>query len=387
MQSLGFVRASLVAVLLVFLALPADSYGVRLFQVGNSFTFDTQPTGTKAMLSEALGQDVELGYHVRGNQTLHSLWNAPSAGGTYTTSFGDHTVALPNNVWGFLTLQSFPAIAEPMPTLGQEVARIQDFVGAADVGAAGGPLPEIVLHAPWAGRSESAWEDWHEVVLADPTTVTNYSASYHDRLFDAVEAIYPGRVRLSSAGKVIREIRDRILAGDAPIASTADLYRDSIHLSDGLGKFAASTTIQTVILGRSQVGQPVARSTPSWGVGNVSDEQARWIQLTVWEVLLEDSRSQVTAPAEGDFDGNGVIDLEDYTLWQETFGSTERLLADANGSGVVDAADYTIWRDRYEEVVAPLSVPEPSCVMSIAFALSAIVVCRVRRVDAAVEPL
>jgi len=49
---------------------------------------------------------------------------------------------------------------------------------------------------------------------------------------------------------------------------------------------------------------------------------------------------------DGDFDGNYVVDNNDYDLWKSTFGSTSDLRADGNGDGVVDAADMTIWADN-----------------------------------------
>jgi hypothetical protein len=43
----------------------------------------------------------------------------------------------------------------------------------------------------------------------------------------------------------------------------------------------------------------------------------------------------------GDFNGDGMVDGADYTLWADGDAS-----ADANGDGVVDLADYTIWSDN-----------------------------------------
>lgn len=49
-------------------------------------------------------------------------------------------------------------------------------------------------------------------------------------------------------------------------------------------------------------------------------------------------------PLQGDYDINGVVDQNDYTVWRSTIGSNLLLAADGNGNGVVDAADYVIWR-------------------------------------------
>jgi len=324
------------------------------------------------MLEAVLGEPVDLGYHVRGNQTLDSLWNNPAASDTFVTDFGDHTIALPNNHWDFLTLQSFPSVVrDPEPTLGEELARIQDFVAAADLGSQGST--EIIVYGPWAGREESRWSAWDEPAEDTLETVVEYSAAYHDLLYDRVAEHYPGRVRLASAGKVVREIRDRILAGDAPIAETNDLYRDQIHLSDTIGRFIGSTVIQTSVLGHSVVGQPVpAEGVLGWSPELIPADIAHWIQLTTWEVLLSDERSGALAPEPGDFDGNRVIDLADFELWRSVYGSAERLLADANGDGVVDAADYVVWRNAHAAQSGAVAIPEPATLLLAALALVAL---------------
>ena len=253
----GVTISCLAATILVAYASPVRA--LSFYQVGNSFTFDSQPEGTATMLEAILGESVEYGYHVRGNQNLQSLWNDPTHPDTLTTDFGDHTVALPNNSWDFLTLQTFQTV-DPNHTLSQEVARIQDFVAAADQG--GGGSTEIIVYGPWSGRPENYWNGWHSELAPDPDPQVVSTAAFHDALFDEVAALYPGRVRLASAGKVIREVRDRILADDFPIDSVSDLYRDLIHLDRGIGRFIASTTMLTTISRMNPVGLAVPRDPP-----------------------------------------------------------------------------------------------------------------------------
>lgn len=48
-------------------------------------------------------------------------------------------------------------------------------------------------------------------------------------------------------------------------------------------------------------------------------------------------------PAAGDYDADFDVDDDDYVAWQTSFGGTG--LADGNGDGTVNVADYTTWRD------------------------------------------
>ena len=54
----------------------------------------------------------------------------------------------------------------------------------------------------------------------------------------------------------------------------------------------------------------------------------------------------------GDYDLNGVVDMEDFNEVQTQFSSTTNLWPDGNGNGRVDAADYTLWQDHVGSVSA-----------------------------------
>jgi hypothetical protein len=71
------------------------------------------------------------------------------------------------------------------------------------------------------------------------------------------------------------------------------------------------------------------------------------------------------APIAGDYNGNGTVGPEDYTLWAENFGepvSSAGLvnLNPAKIETVIDASDYTFWRDLLPAPAAAAAVPEPA---------------------------
>lgn len=68
----------------------------------------------------------------------------------------------------------------------------------------------------------------------------------------------------------------------------------------------------------------------------------------------------------GDYNGNGVVDAADYTVWRNTRGQTgENLAADGSGNNVVDQADYTEWKSNFGlsgsgAALSATAVPEPA---------------------------
>ena len=66
-----------------------------------------------------------------------------------------------------------------------------------------------------------------------------------------------------------------------------------------------------------------------------------------------------------DFDGNGVVNGEDFRTWQLGFGTTSTATpgtGDANGDGDVDEEDLFLWQQQYSNPppLAVIRVPEPT---------------------------
>ena len=77
----------------------------------------------------------------------------------------------------------------------------------------------------------------------------------------------------------------------------------------------------------------------------------------------------IAAGQRADFNGDGVTDAADYTVWRDTLGTTrvgdEFIAADVNLDNVVNEADYDIWAADYGlSGVAPAApattIPEPA---------------------------
>lgn len=80
------------------------------------------------------------------------------------------------------------------------------------------------------------------------------------------------------------------------------------------------------------------------------------------------------AGLSGDFNGDGVVDAADYTVWRANLGAGDESSLNGNGDGMggVDEADFALWRSNYGSAAgssaSTAAVPEPSSVLLLAFA-------------------
>jgi hypothetical protein len=83
----------------------------------------------------------------------------------------------------------------------------------------------------------------------------------------------------------------------------------------------------------------------------------------------------VVQKTPGDYNGNGIVDAADYTVWRDSIGNTGFAPApdaDGNGDGVVDNDDYGVWLTNFGTVAdfgggsgggGAAGVPEPGAAM------------------------
>jgi hypothetical protein len=88
-------------------------------------------------------------------------------------------------------------------------------------------------------------------------------------------------------------------------------------------------------------------------LGNVWDAPAFPATLNLSFQVLEADYGFSTINArlaiDGDYNWDGVVDIEDFDEWKQSFGESVTigaLHADGNLNGFVDAADYTVWRNN-----------------------------------------
>jgi hypothetical protein len=111
-------------------------------------------------------------------------------------------------------------------------------------------------------------------------------------------------------------------------------------------------------------------------VDTTVDIEGQPAQISASGNIIADGFFSIDFGLAGDFNGDGVVDAADYTVWRDTLGTTgPGLAADANGDFTVDAADYAAWRQNFGQassgtLASAAAVPEPSAV-----AIAGLLVC------------
>lgn len=159
-----------------------------------------------------------------------------------------------------------------------------------------------------------------------------------------------------------------------------DLYRDGLNNATGSAGVDAIVVVDAQVsengFNSLRFGGPSGVSSPGSGTGL---DGAAHNNVVFDNIML--SLVDVGADLTGDYNGDGVVDAADYTVWRAAL-TTQDLAADGNGNNVVDAGDFTVWRANYGQSSAAASsaaaVPEPATCLLLMTALAGVVATRRR---------
>lgn len=103
-----------------------------------------------------------------------------------------------------------------------------------------------------------------------------------------------------------------------------------------------------------------------------------------WNPVIDSSPT-----LSGDYNGDGLVNLADYTVWRDRLGESEALTNEAATPNEVNGADYDVWKSHFgSEAPSPTSsgnwaVPEPSGPAAVAMlgCWGCVFLCRSRRLS------
>ncbi|TWT77254.1 hypothetical protein Pla123a_19110 [Posidoniimonas polymericola] len=118
-------------------------------------------------------------------------------------------------------------------------------------------------------------------------------------------------------------------------------------------------------------------TTPLSGAGSTLTLEFAGVSNGSLEYFVFDNilLSEGDGPADpGDFNGDGVVDAADYTVWRDNEGASEGTLLSGNGTGgTIDGDDLALWQTNYGAgtTSAASAVPEPAALCFAAIGLVA----------------
>lgn len=202
----------------------------------------------------------------------------------------------------------------------------------------------------------------------------------------------------SSEGRMHFGITTSSDAGEY-ILETAELPTDEwVHLTLTLG----GNTGILYINGVPQVAGQILPDPTDFNPTNNYIGASQWAQDPLFNGSIADFQifdyalhptqvAELIQMDNGDFNGDGIVNAADYTIWRDSLGATGLSpydLGDANGDGAVTSEDYGIWRSQFgQSIPTALSlarsyaiaqaVPEPRAIWGVAI----VIVCFAIRFD------
>jgi hypothetical protein len=138
-----------------------------------------------------------------------------------------------------------------------------------------------------------------------------------------------------------------------------------------------------------EIGHNLGLNHTASGGANLMSPQGTTEQLTSSQINTALATTNFARPVPmalaGDYNGNGVVDAADYTVWRDTLGQTgSGLAADGNHNGRIDTGDSVVWTSNFGESggagggVAANAAPEPGAAAHVLAAALAVVLVRRR---------
>jgi hypothetical protein len=275
-------RISILAVCLFFTGvqlLRADAF--RLYQIGNSHSFDSLPKNGLPELFELAGIPFVNGWHIRCAKPLSYIVQNPDSTCVDSNKFGTWLPALAEHQWDAVILQTHNGA-----TGLAELRAIQTIVATQDRDTS----TRLFIYVNWPRISGRSFDDAWNTDYTNGSQMVMQCHQYFTWLSQELDAgNSEGRsIGLIPIGHVLAELDQRFRRGEyPPFKRVDDLYRDDVHMNN-VGKYVVGLTTLATLMDYDvrQFGRmPKSYMKPTANFVRIDLDLANYLQGIVWSVV------------------------------------------------------------------------------------------------------
>ncbi|MEQ8847495.1 hypothetical protein [Botrimarina sp.] len=159
--------------------------------------------------------------------------------------------------------------------------------------------------------------------------------------------------------------------GDDFVELTLDLFRDGINNVTGAAGVDASVLVEVAMAANFDAPpfdfDPAPMNSFRFGSPSGVTSDTGVAHFDNLYLALEEAAAELL----GDYNGNGVVDAADYTVYRDTLGDSVAAGegADGNNNGVIDPGDYDVWANNFGEAgSSAVATPEPTAALLVSLA-------------------
>lgn len=274
---------------------------LRLYQIGNSHTWDAHRKDGFVQLVASAGLGLDNGYHIRCSKPLSYIANNPDEVCVEPNTYGTWVPALSEHSWDAVTFQSHTG------SIGvDELDAVRKFSSSLNSYES----TRILLLINWPSIAYREFREGWAVRYGSSEQASIQSKQYfiwlHKLLLES--DLSSNSVEFIPVGAVMAELDKRFRNNEFPPLTRADdLYRDDLHLNN-VGRYVLALTMLRVLYQYDvrDLGQiPFSFEKISIVDFEIDQEMADYLQRIVHQVTLEEPFDPDKIPYEMAFKKEG----------------------------------------------------------------------------------